>query len=92
VLRSLAAAAGLEDIETRAIDVPTTFRNFEDYWTPFLGGQGPAPTYCAKLSETARAKLRTRLENTLPAQTDGSIHLTARAWAMRGIKPASTEK
>ena len=35
----------------RAIDVPTVFRDFDDYWTPFLGGQGPAPGYCRSLSD-----------------------------------------
>ena len=35
----------------RAIDVPTVFRDFNDYWTPFLGGQAPAPGYDMSLSE-----------------------------------------
>ena len=35
------AAAGLHDVEVRAIDVSTPFQNFEDYWSPFLGGQFP---------------------------------------------------
>jgi hypothetical protein len=25
-------------VEVRAIDVPTAFKDFDDYWTPFLGG------------------------------------------------------
>jgi hypothetical protein len=29
--------------------------NFEDYWTPFLGGKAPAPGYCMSLSEDAHA-------------------------------------
>jgi hypothetical protein len=37
--------AGLENVEIQAIDVPTIFRDFDDYWSPFLGGQGPAPSY-----------------------------------------------
>ena len=71
------------DIATLAIDVPTVFRDFDDYWTPFLGGQGPAPAYCASLSEDARAKLRERLRARLPEAQDGSIALSARAWAVR---------
>ncbi|MBT8484640.1 MAG: methyltransferase domain-containing protein, partial [Phycisphaerae bacterium] len=37
--------AGLRDVTCAAIDVPTRFASFEDYWRPFLGGTGPAPSY-----------------------------------------------
>lgn len=83
-LQQLFAAAGLVDVETRAIDMPTVFHDFDDYWTPFLGGQGPAPGYCVSLPEEERAKLRERLRASLPIQSDSSIHLIARAWAVRG--------
>jgi SAM-dependent methyltransferase len=86
VLRALLEASGLRDVETCPIDVPTVFRDFDDYWTPFLGGQGPAPTYCADLPEANRAELRERLRATLPTGSDGGIHLVARAWAVRGRK------
>ena len=85
-LRELFEAAGLADTETRAIDVPSVFRDFNDYWTPFLGGQAPAPGYCMSLGEKAREALRHRLQASLPTQADGSIHLIARAWAIRGRK------
>jgi SAM-dependent methyltransferase len=85
-LQGLFEAAGLAGVETRAVDVPTVFRDFDDYWTPFLGGQGPAPAYCVSLGEEARDGLRERLRATLPAEPDGSIHLFARAWAVRGRK------
>jgi len=85
-LRDLFEASGLAGVETRAIDVPTVFRDFDDYWTPFLGGQAPAPGYCMSLAAEGRAALRERLRASLPARPDGSIHLTARAWAVRGRK------
>jgi len=85
-LHGLFVGAGLVGAATRAIDVPTAFRDFDDYWTPFLGGQGPAPAYCVSLSEDARAALRERLRRSLPTQPDGRIHLIARAWAVRGRK------
>jgi SAM-dependent methyltransferase len=85
-LRTLFEGAGLAELETRAIDVPTVFRDFDDYWTPFLGGQAPAPGYCMSLDEEARAALRERLRASLPTRPDGSIHLIARAWAVRGRK------
>jgi len=66
-----------------AIDILTPFADFEDYWRPFLGGQGPAPAYAMALDETARARLRARIRARIPLQADGSICLTARAWAVR---------
>ncbi|HEY9351119.1 MAG TPA: hypothetical protein VIP75_10535, partial [Acidothermales bacterium] len=57
---------------------------FDDYWTPFLGGQGPAPTYTVSLDEERRAAVREALRARLPIEADGTIHLIARAWAVRG--------
>jgi SAM-dependent methyltransferase len=86
-LRGLLEDAGLAAVATRAIDVPTVFRDFDDYWTPFLGGQGPAPAYCVTLADSTRTALAQRLRASLPIRPDGSIHLTARAWAVRGRRP-----
>jgi SAM-dependent methyltransferase len=83
-LRALFQAAGLKDVEVRAIDVPTAFKDFDDYWRPFLGGQGPAPGYVMSLIESERERLRDTLRARLPIGPDGSIHLMARAWAARG--------
>ncbi|HEX8692012.1 MAG TPA: class I SAM-dependent methyltransferase [Longimicrobium sp.] len=85
-LEALFRGAGLRAVESRAIDVPTRFRDFDDYWRPFLGGQGPAPGYAMGLGEERRAELRERLRATLPAAADGSIELVARAWAVRGTR------
>lgn len=79
--------AGLDAVAVRTIDVPTVFRDFDDYWSPFLGGQGPAPGYAMSLSEERRAALRECIRASLPTAHDGSIHLLARAWAARGRKP-----
>ena len=68
----------------RAIDIPTVFSRFDDYWRPFLGGQGPAPAYAMSLGEAARARLKDRIRKRLPIGPDGQIALTARAWAARG--------
>jgi SAM-dependent methyltransferase len=77
-------AAGLIDVDHRPIDVPTVFRDFDDLWTPFLRGTGPAPAYVDSLDEPARTALRDRLRASLTEEPDGSIRLTARAWAVRG--------
>jgi SAM-dependent methyltransferase len=83
-LADLFRAAGLRDVEARAVDVPTVFRDFDDYWSPFLGGQAPAPGYCMSLPDDRRAALRERIRGALPSRSDGGIHLIARAWAVRG--------
>ena len=86
-LSALFTEAGLRDVQTHTIDAPTTFRDFDDYWTPFLGGQGPAPVYAMSLSAERRDALRDRIRATLPIASDGSIALIARAWAARGRRP-----
>ena len=83
-LRLAFEAAGLADVDVAAIDVPTVFRDFDDYWSPFLRGIGPAPGYVASLDERERTALRERLRGDLPARSDGGIQLVARAWAVRG--------
>jgi SAM-dependent methyltransferase len=80
-------AAGFEAVADRAIDVPTVFRDFDDFWAPFLNGTGPAPAYVVSLDEPARSALRDRLRSSLTEEADGSIRLTARAWAVRGRRP-----
>ena len=85
-LTELFESAGLKDVEVRSIDVSTPFRDFDDYWTPFLGGQFPAPDYAMSLNEEARAALRERIRAHLPIEADGSIPLIARAWAVRGTR------
>ena len=83
-LQALFTGAGLADVQVRPIDVPTRFRDFDDYWTPFLGGQAPAPGYAMSLSEDRRTELREYLRVRLPYDGDGGIPLIARAWAVRG--------
>jgi SAM-dependent methyltransferase len=83
-LADLFARAGLRGVESTDVVTPTVFSDFDDYWTPFLGGQGPAPSYAMALSPDRREALRQRVYDRLPVEADGSIHLTARAWAVRG--------
>lgn len=85
-LEDLFGNAGFSEVEVQAIDVPTVFRDFEDYWTPFLSGQAPAPEYLMSLSEAERSAVHDLLRLRLPTEYDGSIHLVARAWAVRGRK------
>lgn len=86
-LRELFQSAGLEDVQVRPIDITTDLQDFDDYWSPFLGGQGPAPGYAKSLNDEQRAALRERIRAGLPFALDGSIPLVARAWGVRGFRP-----
>jgi len=88
-LRALWTQAGLADVAVAPIEVPTVFAGFAELWEPFLAGQGPAPGYVAGLDPATRDRLRDTLRVTVPTRTDGSIALTARAWAVQGRKRAS---
>jgi SAM-dependent methyltransferase len=85
-LTVLFQTAALSHVQVRPIDISADFKNFDDYWSPFLGGQGPAPGYVTSLSEQRRAQLRERIYNSLPFALDGTIPLVMRAWAVKGIK------
>lgn len=76
---------GISEIEATALEIVTHFTDFNDYWEPFLGGQGPAPSYVAKLDEAEKSRLRETLVQRLPVNGDGSILLSARAWATKGV-------
>jgi SAM-dependent methyltransferase len=78
-------ALGLGRIATTAIDIPTVFRDFDDYWVPFLGRQGTAPAYLASLDAETRERIRALLASRLVPASDGTIALRARAWAVRGL-------
>jgi len=83
-LTRLFRSAELVDIRCNAIEIPTIFASFADFWQPFLGGTGPAPSYVASLDAERREVLARKLEETLPRRADGTIALSARAWAVRG--------
>lgn len=86
-LRTLFENAPLTDVDVRAIDIPTPFPSFDAYWNSFLTGQGSAAGYIRSLTEQQLREFRPRLEDIAPVAADGSLELTARAWAIRGIVP-----
>ncbi len=83
-LKGLFEASGFAEIASTPIQIDTLFRDFDDFWNPFLGGQGPAPSYLMSLDDEHRTRLRTLLVESLPIRNDGSISMNARAWAVKG--------
>jgi len=84
-LSSLFARGGLRKVRTWAVEVATEFRDFDDYWSPFLAGQGPAPTYVSSLGEDGTAALRESIRARLDNGSGGPIRMVARAWSVRGV-------
>lgn len=82
-LIDLVSASGLSVIRCEAIEVPTVFEDFDDYWHPFTLGAGPAPGYCISLEPAARQELKEKLFQTLPRDNSGTISMKARAWALK---------
>lgn len=84
-LKALFNDTGLKAVSSRSIEIPTVFKNFDDYWIPFLGKQGAAPTYLASVNEAIREQIRQRLEARLLPSADGSIPLRAKAWLSKEL-------
>jgi SAM-dependent methyltransferase len=84
-LQALFERVGLKSVAVRAIDIPTVFENFDDYWNPFLGRTGAAPTYLASVGDEVRERIRLYLKSRLASTRDRPIEITARAWAVQGI-------
>ena len=85
-------AAGFVAVEGRSIAIPTVFADFDDLWLPFLGGTGGAPGYVATLDDAHRDAIREQLRRSVTAEPDGSIHLEARAWAVRARGPGEAAR
>ena len=86
-LGELFRGGGLARVDVAALTIPLSFRDFDEYWRPhLLPGSSHAQRYMATLNPSQHEALRARLQASLPLATDGSLLLTARAWAVRGIK------
>ena len=91
-LAALWRDSGLGLVEEQPIRIELLFASFDDYWRPFLEGQGPAGAYAASLSDARRAALEWRLrDRLLVGRDDGPFALHARAWAIKGAKAAGTD-
>ncbi|HEY0255315.1 MAG TPA: methyltransferase domain-containing protein [Kofleriaceae bacterium] len=89
-LEELWKTAGLENVSEQKIGITLHFASFDDYWEPFLLGQGPAGAYVAKLAPAQRAALKQRVhDRLLQGAAEHPIDLTANAWVVRGNAPKS---
>jgi ubiquinone/menaquinone biosynthesis C-methylase UbiE len=85
-LEELWSSAGLLDVSTGDIVVTARYADFDDLWSPFTLGVGPAGAHCASLSEPERERLRDAHRRRL-GSPKGEFELSARAWFVRGRAP-----
>jgi hypothetical protein len=87
----LAAAwrdAGFCDVAQTELTVRMDHADFDDFWSPYLGGQGPVAAYVAGLDSAARDRLREHLRHAhLDGEADGARSYATTAWAVRGVVP-----
>ena len=87
-LSALWRAHRLAQVDEQPLSIQLSFASFDDYWSPFTGGQGPVGWYVARLSNADREALQCRLRNRLLGDgPDRAFTLEARAWAVKGIVP-----
>lgn len=84
LLRSVAEAGWLKP-EVVPIEIDAQFRNFDEYWTPFLSGQGTGPAFAVSLTDPMREKVRKKLLSLVTDAPDKPFTLRVRAWAAKGF-------
>jgi SAM-dependent methyltransferase len=75
-IAELFAAAGLEDVTESTLAVSSTYTGFDELWSGFLEGIGPAGAFCVSLGERKRERLRGELFARVGSPT-GSFTLLA---------------
>jgi SAM-dependent methyltransferase len=87
-LPALFERAGLAAIAPASLTIRMDYANFDDYWQPLLGGQGPVGSYAAKLEPALRGRIEDAVRAAyLSGAPDGPRSLTATAWAVRARVP-----
>jgi SAM-dependent methyltransferase len=84
-IADLFRSAGLAEVTDGALDVETTYADFDEFWQPFTLGIGPAGAYVVTLDADRQARLRDEMRTRVGAP-DGSFTLSGRAWFATGRK------
>jgi SAM-dependent methyltransferase len=86
-LAAAGSAAGLQSVTQAELSIRMDFSSFEDFWSPYLGAQGPIADYVLGLAEAERARLKEQVRLAyLDGEADGPRSYKATAWAVKGIK------
>jgi SAM-dependent methyltransferase len=85
-LESLFEEAGMPDPRSTVLRVAVHCQTFDDWWTPFTLGVGPAGEYVASLAVENRERLRLHCLATMPT---APFTVNARAWTVCFTKEPS---
>ncbi len=92
-LESLWREAGFEEVARDEVTIRMDFADFDDYWQPLLGGQGPVGGYVAGLDPELRRRVEAAVRAAfLSGAPDGPRSLTATAWLVSGHAPNEDER
>lgn len=85
-LGRLLHAAGLDDVVETELAVSVGYDTFEEWWTPYTFGVGPAGDFVASLSDGRRAALKERCRADLG---DPPLTIDATAWTATATATAA---
>ncbi len=77
--------SGLRHVHLGHIEVEATYRDFDDYWEPFVFGIGPAGEWLLRQDPGRQAELREGCRELL-GRPAAAFRLSARAIAVRGTR------
>lgn len=83
-IAELLASAGFTDIVETTLTVGTVYESFDELWSGFLAGIGPAGSYCISLDADRQTSLRQNLFERL-GEPVGQFELSATARGASGI-------
>jgi SAM-dependent methyltransferase len=87
-LTRLFVSNGLIRLERGSLTIRMDYADFDDYWQPLLGGQGPVGTYAASLQPDLRRRIEDAVRAAyLAGAPNGPRSMTATAWAVRAMVP-----
>jgi ubiquinone/menaquinone biosynthesis C-methylase UbiE len=85
-LAALWRSAGLERVEVDPIRAEASYEDFDDLWSPFPTGVGPAGAYTVGLGNEQQSTLRREFSRRL-GDPAGPFTLSAQAWCAVGHVP-----
>ncbi len=79
-------AMGLRAVAETSLTIRMAFASFDDYWRPWLGGQGTIGAYVTGLAAERRALVERHVRLAyLAGGEDGPRSFAATAWTVRGV-------
>jgi hypothetical protein len=82
-LEELWSSHGLEEVELGPLEVATSYKDFDELWSSFELGVGPAGQYLMSRDPETQEAIRAEYYRRL-GEPAGSFELPARSWAALG--------